>query len=310
VQILCLAICLAAVAVQEARAALVPIGDAANYAVLYTGGGTGHQLSITNVAINGSVGVGGSAQVQLNGPGTLGGNLNFSAANTGQYHNTNGSNIVTGTVAYNVSAVTSDLNALSSLSSSLAGLGNNIALNGTETINESAGTLKTINGTTYRLFNVTSYNEGNGNVLTINGDGSGDPVVFNFGAASNVNLGGDVALTGSGLASGDKVLWNFTSTGKNISLNNNASSYPLPLAFQGIILAPNDGISLVNANIDGRVFGGDSTNMQIVSGDIIDTPNTNTVIPEPASFIVWICLGGIGLIGYGWRRRSAKRSIP
>jgi hypothetical protein len=35
-------------------------------------------------------------------------------------------------------------------------------------------------GVTYRVFNVTSYSENNGDIVTINGDGSGDPVVSNF----------------------------------------------------------------------------------------------------------------------------------
>ena len=103
--------------------------------------------------------------------------------------------------------------------------------------------------------------------------------MLNFGFNSNVNLGGDVTLTGG--LSDDQVLWNFTSSGQNINLNNNASSYPLPDAFQGIILAPNDVLSLVNANLDGRVFGGDSGDMHIVFGDTINSPsglpNTATV---------------------------------
>jgi hypothetical protein len=97
--------------------------------------------------------------------------------------------------------------------------------------------------------------------LTINGDAAGDSVVFNF--SNGVNLGGDVTLTG-GLTP-DMVLWNFVGNG-NVQLNNNASSYPLPLAFQGIILAPNNAISLSNANLNGRVYGGDSSDMQIVGG--------------------------------------------
>jgi len=100
-----------------------------------------------------------------------------------------------------------------------------------------------------------------------------------------VNLGGDVAVAGSGLTD-DQVLWNFTTSGKNVSLNNNASSFPLPLAFHGIILAPNDVINLTNANLDGRVFGGDSSDMQIVSGDTINTPGPFPPVPEPASIFL------------------------
>ena len=253
--------------------------------MLYEGTG-GHNLQITNVTIYGNVGVGGTGHVQFNGPGTIGGRLDFSAANSGQYSNNNGSNVGPTSANYNVAAVTTALNTVNSLNSSLAGLGNSLVINGNQTINESAGQLDTVNGVTYRVFNVTSYNEGNGNVVTINGDGSGDPVVLNFGFNSNVNLGGDVALTG-GLTD-DQVLWNFTSSNQNINLNNNASSYPLPLAFQGIILAPNDNLSMVNANFDGRIFGGDSGDMQIVSGDHINYPpgkltNTATVTANNVS---------------------------
>ncbi len=141
------------------------------------------------------------------------------------------------------------------------------------------------------IFNVTSYSESNGNLLTVNGDGSGNPVVFEFAYSSNVGLGGDVSLTG-GLTA-DQVLWNFTSTGKNISLNNNASSYPT-LAFYGVILAPNDELSMDNSNLDGRFFGGDGSDMQITSGNTINSP-----VPEPAT----LCLVAVGAIGLVLRRR-------
>jgi choice-of-anchor A domain-containing protein len=293
---------LASVGAAPSFADMIPLGDAANYAVLYEGTG-GHNLSISNVTINGSIGVGGTGVVQFSGPGTITGSLDFSAANTGQFHNTNGMNVGPSSVNYGVAAVTSALSTVNSLNSSLGALmGASLVINGTQTINESAGQLQTVNGVTYRVFNVTSYSVGNGNVVTINGDGSGDPVVFNFGFASNVNLGGDVTLTG-GLVD-DQVLWNFTSTGKNISLNNNASSFPLPLAFHGIILAPNDAISLVNANLDGRVFGGDSSDMQIVSGDTINQPAT-PVVPTPPSLVL-MSLGGVALVGLAIRSRRRQ----
>jgi uncharacterized repeat protein (TIGR01451 family) len=249
------------------------LGAAGDYAVLYEGTG-GHNLSITNVSIGGNVGVGGTGHVQFSGPGAITGRLDLTAANTGQFSNNNGSNVGPASVNYSDAVVTTALNTVNNLSSSLAGLGTNIALNGNQTINESAGQLDTVNGVTYRVFNVTSYSENDGKLVTINGDGSGDPVVFNFGFNSNVNLGGDVALTGNGL-SDDKLIWNFTASGKAVSLNNNASSFP-GVAFHGIILAPLDTISLVNANLSGRVFGGNSSDMQIVSGDTIHAPVLNT----------------------------------
>jgi uncharacterized repeat protein (TIGR01451 family) len=273
------------VGVSSGVSSSVYLGAAGDYAVLYEGIG-GHNLSITNVSIGGNVGVGGTGKVQFSGPGTVTGRLDLAAANTGQFSNNNGSNVGPASVNYGAAVVTTALNTVNSLSSSLAGLGAtaSIAISGTQTINESAGELDTVNGVTYRIFSIKSYSSGDGKLLTINGDGSGDPVVFNFGFNNNVNLGGDVALTGSGL-SDDKVIWNFTSSNQNISLNNNASSFP-GIAFHGIILAPNDGISLVNANLSGRVFGGDSKDMQIVSGDTIHAPvlNTATVTASNVTF--------------------------
>jgi uncharacterized repeat protein (TIGR01451 family) len=267
------------------------VGGVSGYTVLYEGIG-GHNLQITNVSIGGNIGVGGTGHVQFSGPGTIGGRLDFSAANTGQYSNNNGSNVGPTSVNYNVTAVTTALNEIGSLSTSLGGLaGTSIKFNNAnQTVNESSGTLQTSGGITYRVFNVTSYSENNGDVVTIVGDGSGNPVVFNFGFNNNVNLGGDVVLTG-GLTP-DQVIWNFASSNQNIQLNNNASSYPYPSAYQGVILAPNDKISVVNSSLIGRVFGGDSGDMQIVSGDNIHTPpgggsllNTATVSATSVSSV-------------------------
>ncbi len=289
------ALLLVALAAPFARANEVAIGvNASQYAVLYEGTG-GNTLHITNVTINGNVGVGGTGKVSDSGPSTVNGRLDFSAANTGQFSGAPGDTGPT-PINYSVAAVTSALNTVNSLSSTLgAELGNNLAINGTMTVNESAGKLETLNGITYRVFTITSYSSGDGKLLTINGDGSGDPVVFNFSFNNNVNLGGDVTLNG---LNDDQVLFNFTSSGKNVSLNNNASSFPT-LSFQGIILAPNDVISLTNANLDGRVFGGDSSDMQIVSGTTIKAPG---VVPEPAT----LTLLGTGILALGSFLRRRK----
>src|SRR5262249_3337623 len=161
---------LASIGAAPSFADFIPLGDATDYAVLYEGTG-GHNLSITNVTINGNIGVGGTGVVQFSGPGTITGRLDFSAANSGQFHNTNGQNVGPSSVNYNVAAVMSALSTVNSLNSSLGGLtGVNLAISGTQTINESAGNLQTFNGVTYRVFNVTSYSVGDGKVVTINGD--------------------------------------------------------------------------------------------------------------------------------------------
>jgi choice-of-anchor A domain-containing protein len=272
------------------------LGSAATYAVLYEGTG-GHNLQITNVSVRGNVGVGGTANVNDSGPSSIGG-VDFSASNAGQFSNNNGSNVV-GSVNYNVSAATSALNTVNTLSATLgAETGTSITIDGTQTIDASGGTPDSLGD---YVFNVTSYSEQNGNVLTINGNGHA--VVFNLNVNGNPQLGGDVILNG---LTPDQVLFNYTGTG-NISLNNNASSYSLPAAFMGTILAPNAAISLDNANLDGRVFGGASSDMQIFSGTTIDAPVCDPV-PEPSSYLLSGL--GCGLIGLGLCRRHASRTIP
>ena len=261
---------LAALVAQQARADLALPPDVYNFRVIYTGSG-GHNLQITTVTIDGSVGVAGTGNVHFSGPGTIRGDVDFAAANTGQFSNSNGSNVLTGTVNYGDTTLNTDITDLGTDSINFgAEAGTALVINGTQTINASTGTLDSKGN---EVFNVTSYSSGDGKMLTINGNGH--DVVLNFGFNSNVNLGGDVTLNG---LNPDQVLWNFDTTGKNISLNNNASSFPIPLMFQGIILAPNDVISLTNANLFGRVFGGDSSDMQIVSG--------TTILPEPSSVVI------------------------
>jgi choice-of-anchor A domain-containing protein len=292
-------IAMVAYSASAARADLIPLGDASNYAVLYEGTG-GHQLSISNVTINGNIGVGGTGTVSFSGPGTINGSLSFSAANTGQYSNSNGSNVGPTSVNYGTTNVTTALTAVNNLSTAYSG-GTNLAFtNAGETVNENTGMLTTVNGVATRVFNVTAYSANNSSVLTINGDGSGDPVVFNFAVGtggygnSNVNLGGSVVLAGTGLTSADQVLFNFQSTGKNISLTNNGET------FVGTILAPNDAISQDNSTLNGRILGGDSGNMQIVSGAKINAP---AAVPVPAAILLFAS----GLVGLAAIRKRCKK---
>lgn len=292
-------------AVPSASADEVGIGAAASqYAVLYEGDG-GHNLSITNVTVNGNIGVGGTGMVKFSGPGTINGRLDFSTTNTGQFSNTNGSNVGPTSTNFSVTGVTSALSSVNSLNATLGGAtGTNISFNlsgsTTQTVDESSGTLFTSGGVTYRVFNVTSFNTTNGNTISIVGDGSGDAVVFNF--TSNANFNNQVALNG---LNSDQVLFNFVggnsstlSGGPALQINDNGLGHPANLV-QGIFLDSNGTIQVTNTNLNGRVFGGDSTDMQIVSGDTITAPG---VVPEPAS----LGLLGAGILALGSFLRRRK----
>lgn len=256
-----LALLLALASEPFCSASTIPLGNAANYAVLYEG--SGGSLQVTNVTTNGNVGVGGTGAVQFSGPGTITGELDFSAGNSGQYQSTNPGNKGPSSVNYNVSAVSSALSTVNSLNSSLnvAGTSEHINLSGSGqslTINQSAGTLRTINGVTYSVFTVSSFIFNNGTTLTINGNGSGDPVVFDF--SSGGQFGGTIDLTG-GLTS-DQVLFNLNGT---LQINDNgATEY-------GDFLDPNGTIQVTHSVVDGRILGGNSS-MQIVSGDTVTVP--------------------------------------
>jgi hypothetical protein len=302
------AFCAALALSAQARADVIPLGAAGSYSILYDNIG-GHNLSISKDIVSGNVGVEGNAKVQFSGPGTITGTVDFSAANTGQFSNSNPSNLGPAAVNYSVAAVTSAITALSNLSGAVSG-GTDLAFtNAGLTVNESAGQLETILGVATRVFNVTAYNATNSSVLTINGDGSGDAVVFNFAVAGtnnfgqhNVNLGGSVVLGGNGLTSADQVLFNFQSTGQNIDLNNNGET------FQGIILALNDKMSADNTNLTGHFYGGLGGDMNFVSGANLHLPLPPVnAVPEPSTWAMMLLgFAGIGFMAY---RRKAKPAL-
>jgi hypothetical protein len=323
------AVTLVVLAISQAHAALIQIGsDASNYGLLFEGAG-GNNLSITNVTVNGNVGVGQTGVVQDGGPSTIVGRLDFSAANTGQFHNNNASNVLTGGVNYTVAAVTSALTSVNGLNTTLgAESGANITIHNSTTINASSGTL---DATGDRVFDVTSFNTTNSDVITINGDAAGDAVVVNFLGLS-ANFDATVVLNN---ILPDQVLWNFVggsnlTGGPTLQINNNASGAGhAGLSAQGIFLNPNGAISVTNANVIGRVFGGDTHDFQYVSGANLRAPSGTTggttsttgttggttttggggfsggQVPEPSSIVL---LGSLLTITLANVRKKLKRS--
>jgi hypothetical protein len=298
---------ISAASVVHATVTLLP-DDTANYAVLYEGSGS-HNLQINSSPLNGNtifgnVGLGiengGNPQFQFNNPAVITGNINFAAA-TANYNNSGG--VLHGSVNAGVSQVETDLNDINALSSNLGALtGTSLSINlsgssGSQTVNASSGTFNATYGA--YVFNLTSFTFNNGNTLFIDGQGLGSNVVINVAKANvnNPHFAGAITLQG-GLTP-EEVIINITG-GNNVTLSggstlqtsaNNAYQYATYLDTTG-------NISVNSVNIFGHLFGGDSQDMQIVSGATVTAP-------EPASIALFVA-GGIVLGAIGRRKLKQK----
>ena len=306
------------VGVRQASAGLVFGVDVADYIVMYEGGSSSAKLSINNFGTTGiwtgDIGIAGLGQLAATGPGTLNGDINFAAANTGQASISN--TTINGTVNYGVTDVQTKMNNLNSLSSTLgaqAGLGTDVVINTSsdQTVLVSSGA----NLGTYRLFDVTSFNSVNGENLIIKGDGS-QSVAFdiNFDTQFHGNVllqdftgkfFGDAGYAG---LFPDQVLFNLYGGaalvgGDTLDANNNGNNAHPANFIYGTFLDPNGKISFVNTRIVGRIFGGDSVNMQIVSGDTITLPPTPPRVPDGGTTIGLL---GFALLGLGYLRRRLR----
>jgi hypothetical protein len=314
------ALALVALGLPQVRAGMIVGVDVEKYVILYQGAG-GRHLHINNFGTTGvwtgDIGIAGTGTLQASGPGTHNGNIDFAAANSGQanVHNTT----VIGTTNYNESVVQSIMNELNTLSSNLgalAGSGTRLAINtnSAQTILVSTGAL--VEGT--RLFNVNSVNTKNGQNLIIKGDGS-QSVVFDVNTPGHAQFHGNILLQDmSGKMYGDagyaglgpdQVLFNLFD-GDTLDVNNNGNQAHPNNIIYGTFLDPNGAVSFVNTRIVGRIFGGDSHNMQIVSGDTIALPAGLPAAPLPPTIVLVLagtvprglasrCAAGISASAFG-----------
>ena len=287
------------------------LSDAANFAVLYTGGG-GNTFNTNSTNITGNIGIAGTGKYAATGPGTITGIVEFAAASSGQFSSSNTTYVPSLSPGvnptYNNGNVQTDINNLNTLSTTYAGesgfgLGN---LTATTTINASAGTLHGSD----RVFTVGSVNLNNSTTLTINGNGTtpgtSQNVVLNI-TGNNPNFNGTILLTG-GLTS-DQVLINVTGTNSTLTISANGATST------GIFLDPNGPITVNHAVVNGRLFGGDSHNMQVVSGVTLNGPShlqTQQAVPEPNSAVVAALVGLTALGGAAVRtlRRRSRCAQP
>jgi PEP-CTERM motif-containing protein len=280
------------------------LGQAANYGILYEGGG-GQTLSYNNSTENGAIGIGGTGKFAATS-GIVNGIIQFAAANTGQYSASNFTlNPSANNPTYNNANVTSGLNTVNLLSHDLGlELGTSVVINNSGTpILAASGILDAMGN---RVFSVTSVSFPNG-TQTISG-GANDFVVLNIPFSASLN--GSIALTG-GLTA-DHVLLNFTPSTSNLTNYNNAYTNltggptmtisTSGLTTMGVFLDPTGNFQVNHSTINqGRIIGGDSVNSSFVSGNDMTAPPGGGV-PEPTT-ISLLAIGAVGLAT--WRRRRA-----
>jgi len=291
--------------------------DVDDYLIIYQGGSAGAQLSINNFGTTGiwtgNIGIAGVGKLAATGPGTVNGDINFAAPNTGQASISN--TTVTGTVNYGVTDVQTKMDALNGVSTVLgaeAGTALSINTSSDQTVLASGGTL---DGFGNRVFTVGSVNTGNGENFILKGNGSQN-VVFNVNTPGDAQFHGNVLLqdlsgkffgdAGYAGLSPDQVLFNLYAGDKLDANNNGNSAHPANIIY-GTFLDPNGAISFVNTRITGRIFGGDSTNMQIVSGDTIKLP-TCCSVPEPPMPALAL-VAGLLLASFSVRRRRGSALV-
>jgi len=276
------------------------LGDAQQFAVLSQF--ANNQLNFNNGTITGDIGLGSPRQFTISN-GSVNGNSRFSGAgnttgltpdpdpgsNPGPF-TVSGGGTVTGGVVANDPFVTSALNTVNSLSQTLGGeAGTALTLTSSQTINASGGIL---DGSGNRVFSSSSVNLANATTLTINGSAS-DYVVINV-TDNYPAFNGKILLTG-GITS-DQVLFNMF--GGNYTTHTGGPTLTLSPNGQtetGTFLDPNGGMQFNHGILDGRFFGGDVVNQQIVSGANITAP-----VPEPGT----AALAGLGILAFWLRRKS------
>ncbi len=281
------------------RADFVGLTTALNFAVL--GQFSNNQTNYNNGNIVGDIGIGSPRAFTISNA-NLTGNVRFSgAANTSGFlggpcpNNVSGGGCFTGSIIANDPTVTNAINQSNAYSQQVGGeAGTSVAITTGGSILASSGTLDADGN---RVFTVTSVNFPNG-TFDITGSAA-DYVILNVGSAANFH--GILELFG-GITS-DHVLINMFggdytahTGGPTLDVNTNG------LTTVGIYLAPNSQMSLTHSVLEGRFFGGDVVNQQIVSGANISAPITTQSTPEPGSMALF-ATGLLGLTGVGFVRR-------
>jgi hypothetical protein len=251
----------------NAHATLINLGEAGQFTVLSL---TGTDLNLSNVTINGDVGVGPNGQSEVMSPSTVNGTLfkDPSATVSGPGNVTGG--IQTKSLQQAVNDAISASNAFANLAATqmFSSISAAITING----NGGDNVIKLTGG----------INMGGGNI-TLNG-GANDFFIFDI--KGGLQLGGSASVVLSGGVTADHVVFNFLSAangGDGSSLMTHIGN-----TVQGTVLAVDRDITF--HGINGMVIGGGNT-LTLMSGA---TVNGIPFIPEvtPSSVI----FGFLGLV--------------
>ena len=190
------------------------------------------------------------------------------------------------------SGVSTAYNSIANLSNTFAGESGTASL-GSGVLNASNGI---VDGSGNFVFTTTASNFLSGGNLTINGTANQN-VVLNVTGNNNVRFRNSLLLTGG--ITPDNVFINVTGVGQQVgALDNSIGS---GIVVNGILVAQNDQINIDSIVVNGRIIGGSDQDLELVSGFVLNSPPP---VPEPASVVSLLGLGGMGLLGLVRRRRS------
>jgi len=285
-----------------AGAGTITLGEAANYALLTSGGG-GFSFNGPG-AINGDVGIGVGGKYNFASPAVINGTMFLGTGVTG----TNSGVTISGgiqtsaTISANLTQAISDANTAATNAAALTATG---TVPGNTIVVTNPSNSVTFNGSAgQNVLDVTDINLNNGN-FTINGTSS-ETFIINVSGKFIDNGSASILLTG-GVTAAD-VLFNIEGTGQDVAITGNAGTVE-----NGTILAPSRNISIHDQTLNGAVIGafGMSFSIQDTSGFTLNGPPTQppfggpTPTPLPAS--VW---SGLALLmGFGAMRIGRRRAI-